>query len=92
MYVFEHVAHRCMQRNVSMCNEHFFFGAGTIANFDEAYSSIKPSSRLADRRTHHCGMCVGPVQVPMSLHTYTLGIHLRNSATVESNLSACGKP
>ena len=79
-------------RSVSNDVETLVFVAGTIASFDKAYSSIRPSSGLADRRAHHCGMRIEPVQVPMSHHTYTLGIHLRNSATVESNLSACGKP
>ena len=83
-YYYRQSVHPTMSRH--------FFVAGTIASFDKAYSSIRPSSGLADRRAHHCGMRVGPVQVPMSHHTYTLGIHLRNSATVESNLSACGKP
>ncbi len=77
-------AKRCARKSIhhptKMCSETPCSTTGT------------PSSGLADRRAHHCGMRVGLVQVPMSHHTYTLGIHLRNSATVEPNLSVCGKP
>ena len=64
------------------------FIAGTTASFDRAYSPIRPSSGLRDRRAHHCDMRIEPVHEPMSHHAYTLGIHLRHSATVESKVSA----
>ena len=78
-------------RSIQQCQDTFFV-AGTIASFDKAYSSIRPSSGLADRRARHCGMRTEPVQVPISHHTYTLEIHHRLSASVESNVSACGRP
>ena len=64
------------------------FIAGTTASFDRAYSPIRPSSGLTDRKAHHCDVRMEPVHVPMSHHAYTLGIHLRHSATVESKVSA----
>jgi len=76
-------------------SRHFFFVPGTIASVDKACSSIRPSSGLAERSAYHCGMRTEPVQVPISHHTYrsyTLEIHHRLSASVESNLSACGRP
>ncbi len=52
------------------------------------------SSGLADRRAHHCGMRAEPVQVSTNHedNSYTLGIRLHHSATVQSNLPACEKP
>ena len=52
---------------------------------------------LAEGRAHHCGMRVGSAQVSIShLHdhtSHTLGpLDPHNSATVESTVSACGKP